>query len=322
MRYKIFVDGQEGTTGLEISQRLSKRSELDILSIDTDKRKDPLERKRLINESDITFLCLPDDAARESVSLVDNDRTCIIDASTAHRTNPDWTYGIPEIDKGQRERLRSSRRISVPGCHASGFVISMAPLVRSGIVPADYPSSFFSLTGYSGGGKKLINWYEEELAGRASANSPRMYALGLNHKHLPEVRYHTGLSRLPLFTPILANIYKGMLVGLPLHIDALKGISHAKEVHRFFENYYEGERFVCVQPFGGENALDEGYLQAMACNDTNRLDLYIFGHETQVLVVARLDNLGKGASGAAVQCMNIKLGLDEAAGLDQAKPRE
>ncbi len=316
MSYKIFVDGQEGTTGLEISQRLAGRAELEILSIDSAKRKDPEERRKLINASDITFLCLPDVAARESASLVDNDHSCLIDASTAHRTNPDWTYGIPELDKMQRERIRQSRRIAVPGCHASGFVIPMAPLVKGGIVPADYPVSFCSLTGYSGGGKKLIQWYEEELAGDKSENAPRMYALGLAHKHLPEVSYHTGLSRSPVFSPILANIYKGMLVSIPLHVDMLKGVSHARDVHTFLEEHYRGEAFVRVQPFGGEGALEEGYLQSMACNDTNRLDLYVFGHETQVLLVSRLDNLGKGASGAAVQCMNIKLGLEEGRGLE------
>lgn len=316
MKFKIFIDGQEGTTGLEIYERLAGRSELEIIQIDSALRKDVQERKRLINSSDITFLCLPDVAARESASLVENSHSCLIDASTAHRTDPDWVYGIPELHAGQREAIKNSRRISVPGCHASGFVCAIAPLVKAGIVPASYPLSFFSLTGYSGGGKKLISWYEQEEKENPSLNSPRMYALGLNHKHLPEVRYHCGLDREPVFTPILANIYKGMLVGMPLQLHELHKVGHAQDIQAFLARHYAGQEFVSVQDFGGEAGLENGYLQAMACNNTNKLEIFVFGHAQQALLVSRLYNLGKGASGAAVQCMNIKLGLAEDRGLN------
>lgn len=315
MGYRIFVDGQEGTTGLELFQRLENRAELEILRIDPDKRKDPEARAKLINAADVVFLCLPDDAARESVSLVKNEKTCVIDASTAHRTHGDWAYGIPELSAAHRDRIRSASRISVPGCHASGFVVAVAPLVAAGIVPADYPASFFSLTGYSGGGKKLISYFENDLAGKATQNSHRMYALGLQHKHLPEVTRHTGLSLPPVFTPILANIYKGMVVSVPLRTDALPGKPSAAKIHEFLADHYRGERFVRVMPFAGEGVLEDGYLEPMGCNDTNRLELFVFGHGDQALLCSRLDNLGKGASGAAVQCMNLRLGLDEAAGL-------
>lgn len=315
MKYKVFVDGQEGTTGLEIRQRLAGRSELEILSIDPEKRKDPEARSELINSADVVFLCLPDTAARESASLVCNDRTCVLDASTAHRTHPEWTYGIPELKKGQRDKIRGSRRISVPGCHATGFVVLMAPLVAEGRVPSDYPASFLSLTGYSGGGKKLISYYEEELVARNTLNAQRMYAMTLQHKHLPEVTFHSGLRYSPVFTPVLANIYKGMVVSVPLQTHLLPGRPDAQELHRFFSDYYKGESFIKVMPFGGDAGLDDGYLHPMGCNDTNRLEIFVFGHKDQILLSSRLDNLGKGASGAAVQCMNIHLGLDETTGL-------
>jgi N-acetyl-gamma-glutamyl-phosphate reductase len=313
MKHKIFVDGQEGTTGLEIYQRLEKRPDLELLRIDPDKRKDPAERKRLANEADIVFLCLPDDAARETVSLVDNDTTCVIDASTAHRTNPDWVYGIPELAKNQRERIQNSRRISVPGCHATGFVVAVTPLIAGGMIPADYPFSFQSLTGYSGGGKKLIAYYEQEIAGRDTVNAPRLYATGLTHKHLPEVTMRAGLAAPPVFTPVLANIYKGMLVTVPLQLAGIR--KTAQELHAFLEDHYRGETFVRVMPFAGENSLEDNYLHPMGCNETNRLDLFVFGNDTQAVLASRLDNLGKGASGAAVQCMNIRLGVDEKTGL-------
>lgn len=315
MKYKIFVDGQEGTTGLEIYQHLGSRKELEVLRINPDLRKDPGERKRMINQANIVFLCLPDDAAKESVSLVENDHTCLIDASTAHRTDPNWVYGLPELNKSQRQRIRQSRRITVPGCHATGFVAAMAPLVASGVVPPDYPASCFSITGYSGGGKKLIARYEVDLKGTDTVEAHRMYALGLRHKHLPEMACHTGLRFPPVFNPILANIYKGMVVSIPLQTALLPGSPSAHDIHKLLVERYLGECFIKVMPFGGEGALDEGYLQPMGCNNTNRLELYVFGHQSQAVVSARFDNLGKGASGAAVQCMNIRLGLDETTGL-------
>lgn len=320
MKPRVFVDGQEGTTGLEIAQRLEGRDDLELLVIDPALRKDPTERRRLINAADVVFLCLPDDAARESASLVDNPNTCVIDASTAHRTNPAWVYGFPELRPGHRAALRSTKRISVPGCHATGFVAAVAPLVARGLVPSSLATTCLSLTGYSGGGKKLIATYENEFVPQGTAERPRMYALGLRHKHLPEMAHHTGLTHPPVFTPILVNLYKGMVVSVPLALDQLGGVTSAQDVHRALEDHYRGERFVRVMPFGGEG-LEGGYLEPTACNDTNRLELFVFGTDTQALVAARLDNLGKGASGAAVQCMNIHLGLEETAGLPVEAPQ-
>lgn len=314
MKPRIFVDGQEGTTGLEIAQRLENRTDLEVLSIDPARRKDPDERSKLINAADVVFLCLPDDAARESVSLVANPNTCVIDASTAHRTNPDWVYGFPELAPKQRDALRATKRISVPGCHATGFVAAVAPLVARGLVPPALATSCLSLTGYSGGGKKLIATYEGGFVPGGTAERPRMYALGLRHKHLPEMARHTGLVHPPVFTPILVNLYKGMLVSVPLALDQLTGVASALDLHRSLEEHYRGEPFVRVMPFGGET-LEDGYLDPTACNDTNRLELFVFGTDTQAVIAARLDNLGKGASGAAVQCMNVHLGLDETTGL-------
>lgn len=315
MKYKVFVDGSEGTTGLEISQRLASRHDLEVLQIDNDLRKNTVERKRLINAADIVFLCLPDEAARESVGLVENRTTCILDASTAHRVHPSWTYGFPELRPNQRDLVRSSKRISVPGCHATGFVAAVAPLVSSGLLPSTTPTSCFSITGYSGGGKKLISYYQNELADSRRANTPRLYSLNLQHKHLPEMAYHTGLHSPPVLSPILANIYKGMVVSIPIPSELLPSRPSAREIHTVLEAQYEGEKFIKVMPFAGEGSLDDGYLELTGCNDTNRLELYVFGHESQVVISARLDNLGKGASGAAVQCMNIHLGLDENVGL-------
>lgn len=316
MKYKVFVDGQEGTTGLEIHQRLAGRSEIEILMIDPELRKDTKERRRLINISDVTFLCLPDEAAKESVGLVENTRTCILDASTAHRVNPKWTYGIPELDKGNRDRLRESKRISVPGCHATGFVVAIKPLIESGLLPRNASLTCFSLTGYSGGGKKLISYYESELAKKQSAESPRIYSLEMRHKHLPEMAYHTGLESPPIFTPILANIYKGMLVTIPIPTALLIGKPSASRIHEVLASYYENQHFIKVVPFGNSEYLDDGYLEPTACNGTNRLELFVLGRDSQTVISARLDNLGKGASGAAVQCMNIHLGLNESTGLE------
>lgn len=316
MKHKIFVDGQEGTTGLKINERLESRSDIHLLKISPDKRKDPEERSRLLNEADIAFLCLPDIAAKESVSLVSNPRTRIIDASTAHRTNPEWTYGLPELSDAHRSSIISSKRVSVPGCHASGFTLSLFPLVKEGIVPADYPVSCHSITGYSGGGKKLIEKYEGADSHDSALESPRMYALGLTHKHLPEMQKVCGLTHAPIFTPIVSGFYQGMAVTIPLYPRLLPKKLTAKEVQEFLSSYYKGQHFIRVMPFESENFLDDGFLGATGCNHTNRVDLFVFGHSEQILLVARFDNLGKGASGAAIQNMNIMLGLDEATGLE------
>ncbi len=313
MAYKVFVDGQEGTTGLQINEYLSRRSDVELLRIDADRRKDAAERARLLNAADVAFLCLPDAAAREAVTLVTNPMTCIIDASTAHRTLPGWVYGLPELVPGQRELIRAGKRIANPGCHASSFVLLVRPLVDAGVLPADCPISCFSLTGYSGGGKKMIEQYR--AGGDARLEAPRQYGLGLAHKHLPEMKSHGGLSRLPIFAPVVGNFYKGLAVSIGLRVDQLRAGATAERVHQALAEHYAGERFVRVMPLNDPQALDAAYFDVQACNDTNRVDIFVFTRDDQVMLISRMDNLGKGASGAAVQSMNLHLGVDEATGL-------
>jgi len=316
MIYKVFVDGQEGTTGLQINERLKQRSDIKLLKIDPEKRKDRNERKKLINEADIVFLCLPDEAARESVSLLEKDKTRIIDASTAHRTNENWAYGLPELSGYHRERIRISYKISVPGCYATGFNVLMYPLIKEGIVPKDYPVTCHAVSGYSGGGNKLIAQYETVNPLTESLKSPRFYALGLKHKHLPEMQKISGLNSPPLFTPIVGPYYKGMTVAIPLYARLLTDNYCAREICQFLSDYYKGQHFIKVYPFGSESMLVNGFLDATGCNGTNNLEITVTGNEEHILLTARFDNLGKGASGAAVQCMNIIMGLDEATGLE------
>ncbi|MGH8777917.1 N-acetyl-gamma-glutamyl-phosphate reductase [Paraburkholderia sp.] len=313
MSTKVFVDGQEGTTGLKIFEYLSARTDIEVLRIDDAKRKDLDERRRLINASDVTFLCLPDVASRESASLVENDRTVLIDASTAFRTSADWAYGLPELTRAQRERIRTSKRIAVPGCHASAFVLAMHPLVEGGIVSPDFAAHSYSITGYSGGGKKMIAAYE--AGGNAKLKSPRPYALGLTHKHLPEMAAHTGLKSAPLFTPIIGDFYKGLAVTTYFSPAQLAKKAKPQDVLALFAEYYAGEAFVRVAPFAADDNLDDGFFDVQATNDTNRVDLFVFGNDEHFVTVARLDNLGKGASGAAIQCMNLTIGADENSGL-------
>ncbi len=313
--YKIFVDGQEGTTGLQIRERLANHTEVEVLEIASEKRKDTAAKQKLINQSDITFLCLPDAAAKASASLVTNPNTRLIDASTAHRTDPDWTYGLPELAPGQRALIRSASRVANPGCHATGFNLLMHPLVAGGIVPTDYPVTCHSVTGYSGGGKKLIGMYESSEADTAALASPRHYALTLVHKHLPEMQQISGLDTPPVFTPIVGAIYKGMAVFVPLHTRLLSKKLTAAQMCDHLAAYYGDEEFVEVFPHDASKWLDNGFFNPMAANDTNKNDIFVFGHDDQILLVSRLDNLGKGASGAAVQNMNIMLGVDEGHGL-------
>lgn len=316
MPYSVFVDGQEGTTGLKINERLSERKDIDLIKIDPEKRKDPEERRKLLQEADIAFLCLPDAAARESVALAGGGKTRIIDASTAHRTDPDWVYGLPELSRNQRALIKDAPRVSVPGCHASGFTLGLYPLVREGIVPADYAVTCQSVTGYSGGGKKLIGKYSDGGEGKKDLKSPRFYALGLQHKHLPEMQKVCGLQYPPLFTPIVGDFYQGMSVSVPLLKRLLLKKITPPEVQSLLAEYYAGERFVKVMPYESGSYLDEGFFDATWCNNTNRAEVFVFGNSDQILVITRLDNLGKGASGAAVQNMNIMLGLDEGTGLE------
>ena len=316
MVYKVFVDGQEGTTGLQINERLQGRNDIELLKIAPEKRKDINKRKKFINEADIVFLCLPDDAARESVSLVANESTRIIDASTAHRTDDSWAYGFPELSSSHREKIAGSSRVSVPGCYATGFIALMYPLVRAGIVPADYPVTCHAVSGYSGGGKKRIAEYAEAASTDEAIKSPRFYALSLRHKHLPEMQKITGLSHTPLFTPIIGYNYRGMTVAVPLYPRLLPGKNSAESICDYLYSYYKGQHFIKVFPYGSEGAITDGFLSAVGCNGTNMLEISVTGNEEHVLLTARLDNLGKGASGAAVQCMNIMMGIDERTGLE------
>jgi N-acetyl-gamma-glutamyl-phosphate reductase len=314
-KHVVFVDGQEGTTGLRIHEYLAQRSDVEVLSIDPERRKDPAERARLLNAADVAFLCLPDDAAREAAALVSNPRTCLIDASTAHRIAPGWAFGLPELAPEQRERLRAAKRIANPGCHASAFILLLRPLVDAGLVPAALPISATSITGYSGGGKKMIEQYER--GGDVQLTGPRPYALALKHKHLPEMQVHSGLQNKPLFMPVVGNFYKGLAVTVPLHLAQLAPGSSAKDIHRTLAQRYEGERFIRVLPLSDPAVLDAGggFFDVKGANDSNRVDIFVFANDSQALLIARLDNLGKGASGAAVQTMNLHLGVDEALGL-------
>ncbi len=311
MSYKVFVDGQEGTTGLRINEYLGQRADITLLKIDSDKRKDVAERQRLINESDVTFLCLPDDAAKEAVSLCTNPNTCIIDASTAHRINPAWTFGLPELAKDQREKIRASKRIANPGCHATAFILALRPLVAAGLLPVNTQMAANSITGFSGGGKKMIEQYE----GPARIDAPRAYALALAHKHLPEMCAYTGLTVEPIFQPIVGPFYKGLAVTAYLHPQQFTRPTTPAEVQKIIADYYAGEAFINVQPFDLEATTDGGFYDVEACNDTNRVDIAVFGNAERMLLISRLDNLGKGASGAAVQAMNVHLGVEESLGL-------
>ncbi len=313
MGYRAFVDGQEGTTGLRIHEYLAQRDDIEVLRIDADKRKDAAERARLLNAADVAFLCLPDVAAKEAAALVTNQNTCLIDASTAHRTAPGWAFGLPELAPSQRQLIRESKRISNPGCHASAFILLLRPLVDAGLVPAGLPISASSITGYSGGGKKMIEQYE--AGGDAKLDAPRPYALSLGHKHVPEMMTHTGLTTKPIFMPIVGKFYKGLSVSVPLHLSDLKAGATPEAVQAAFEQRYAGERFIRVMPLRDAPTLEDGFFDVQASNGSNRVDIFVFANQSQIILMARLDNLGKGASGAAVQSMNVHLGLDEAKGL-------
>ncbi len=313
MTHRVFVDGQEGTTGLRIHEYLAQRADIEVLRIAPERRKDASERARLLNAADVAFLCLPDAAAKEAAALVDNPRTCLIDASTAHRTAPGWVFGMPELAAAQRERLRAAKRISNPGCHSSAFILLLRPLVDAGLVPSDLPVTATSITGYSGGGKKMIEQYE--AGGDAQLLAPRPYGLALGHKHVPEMTMHTGLQVKPVFQPIVGNFYKGLAVSVPLHLAQLAPGATGERLQAALAERYDGERFIRVMPLRDPATLESGFFDVQACNDTNRVDLFVFASDSQALLMARLDNLGKGASGAAVQTMNVHLGLDEGLGL-------
>lgn len=311
---KIFIDGSEGTTGLRIHERFAVRDDVELLSISSELRKDVNERKRLINESDITFLCLPDVAAIESVSLVENDNVKIIDTSTAHRCNEEWAYGFAELSKEHRKAIATGKRIAVPGCHATGFISLVYPMIAGNIMANDYPVSAFSLTGYSGGGKKMIAEYEGKERS-VLLDAPREYALSQQHKHLKEMKKVTGLTRTPLFSPIVADYYSGMVVSVPFYTELLNGKQTVESIHEFFTKYYENEKFIQVMPLLEEEK-ERGFLSGNECSGWDGLKIYVTGNEERILLSSRFDNLGKGASGAAIQCLNIMLGCDEDKGLN------
>jgi N-acetyl-gamma-glutamyl-phosphate reductase len=312
-RHTVFVDGQEGTTGLRIHEVLAGRADIELLQIDRARRKDAGERARLLNAADVAFLCLPDAAAREAVALLGNPQTCVIDASTAHRTQPGWVFGLPELQPTQRQRLKAAKRIANPGCHATAFILLLRPLVEAGLVPADFAVNAGSITGYSGGGKKMIAQYEAGDDARLLA--PRPYGLTLAHKHVPEMMVHTGLRARPLFVPVVGPFYKGLAVSVPLQLSQLPTQPGAAAIQACYEARYGGERFVRVLPLSDAASVEAGFYDVTACNDSNRVEITVFAGEGQALLMARLDNLGKGASGAAVQAMNVHLGCDEGLGL-------
>ena len=314
MAYKIFIDGKEGTTGLKIYERFAGRSDIEILQIDDEKRKDPAEKAKMINASDFTFLCLPDAASIESVALCTNPKTRIIDASTAHRTNPDWAYGFPELDKSFREKIISSNRVTVPGCYASGFVAIAYPLVKAGILPRDYPVVVHAVSGYSGAGKKAIAQYEAADRDK-SLDSPRLYALTQSHKHLPEMKKIPGLDFEPVFNPYVCDYFQGMTVTVGLHSRLLSKKVSAKDIWQMFASHYDGCNFVKVAGFMGEGTLTEQFIPANTLAGTNEMQVFVYGNDERIDITTRFDNLGKGASGAAVQCLNIMMGIDETTGL-------
>ena len=310
MTHTIYIDGEAGTTGLEIRERLEARTDLQLMLLG-DRRRDVEARREALNSADAVILCLPDDAAREAVSMIENDKVRVIDASTAYRVDPNWVYGFAEMDESQREAIANSTRVSNPGCYPTGFIALMRPLVKAGIVPADHPVTINAVSGYSGGGKAMIAEFEAEGASTAF----RGYGLSLKHKHVPEMTQHTGLSRPVLFSPAVGNYRQGMLVEVPLHLSALPETPSIERIHGALVEAYAGQRFVEVVDLEASEAMTG--IEPEALNGTNTVRLHVFGDRNggQARLVAMLDNLGKGASGAAVQNLNIMLGLDEATGL-------
>ena len=312
----IFIDGEAGTTGLQIRDRLKDRADLELVSIDPARRKDADARKELLNSVDVAILCLPDDAAVEAVSLISaGSKTRVIDASTAFRVNPEWAYGFPELDHNQAERITNSARVANPGCWPQGFIALVKPLIMAGLLSKDAALSYGGISGYSGGGKKMIEDYE---AKGANASHFMPYGLGFNHKHLPEMKHYTGLSRDVIFQPIVGNFAQGMLTTVPLHLSQLKGGANAVLIHQALDSYYHGARFVSVSPLA---IMERGpELDPQVLNNTNNMRLHVFANEArgQAVLMAIYDNLGKGASGAAVQNLNLMIGADEAASVDLA----
>ncbi len=315
MTAKIFIDGEHGTTGLQIRSRLESRSDITLLGLAHEDRHDIDRRRGLLNAADLVVLCLPDDAAREAVTMIENPAVRVIDASTAHRVAESWIYGLPEYDAGQRVRIAEATRVSNPGCYALAAIAILHPLVRADLLPADWPVVINGVSGYSGGGKALIAEFENPASETFTETAFRLYALGLEHKHVPEIQLHSGLAARPLFVPSVGRYYKGMIVQVPLQLGALPGRPTPEDVYRILARHYNGEAFITVADAGDLPA--SGLLDPENLNNTNELRLHVFGNDDkeQAVVAGLLDNLGKGASGQAVQNMNIMLGLPEEAGL-------
>ena len=312
----IFIDGEAGTTGLQIRDRLKGRTDLDLLSIAPERRKDASARRELLNSADVAILCLPDEAAVEAVSLIDTaSRTRVIDASTAFRVNPAWAYGFPEMDREQRSRIASASRVANPGCWPQGLIALVKPLIAAGLLDRGTPLSYGGVSGYTGGGKKMIEDYEAK-GDAASRYAP--YALGFNHKHLPEMKHYTGVTHDVLFQPVVGNYAQGMLTTLPLHLSQLKAGTTVKAVHETIARWFEGARFVTVAPLDG--AEKGPHIDPQVLNNTNAMRLHVFGNDARghVVLMAIYDNLGKGASGAAVQNLNLMIGADEGAAVNLA----
>jgi N-acetyl-gamma-glutamyl-phosphate reductase len=320
----VFIDGESGTTGLQIYSRLSPRSDLELVSIDAAKRKDPRERAKLIDTVDLAILCLPDAAAQEVIPLITNPQVKILDASTAHRTAPGWVYGFPELAPDQRQAIATAPRVSNPGCYPTGFLAAIRPLITTGLIPATFPITLNAISGYSGGGKQMIQAYQDsQVPGQAAPYPYGIYGLGFGHKHVKEMYQHSGLHNPPLFVPAVGDFIQGMLVQVPLPLWSLGSPPSGQQIHRTLQDYYQGESFVVVHPLGGGPDLRHGkFLDVLPCNHTNRVDLFVFANDQtqEALVAARLDNLGKGASGAAVQNLNLMLGFAEDTSLTTTAP--
>lgn len=306
---KIFIDGSAGTTGLRIYDRLGARKDIELITLSDELRKDPEARKKALNDADIAFLCLPDAAAIESVSFIENDKTVVIDTSTAHRTNTEWAYGFPELSDKFEEKIQNSKRIAVPGCHASGFIALVYPLVEAGILPKSTLLSCFSLTGYSGGGKKMIAEYEAEEIDEL-LTAPRQYALGQKHKHLPEMSKITGIDNAPIFCPVVSDFYSGMQVTVPIFASQLKDGATLEDIKNIYKQKYNGPIVNYIDTID-----QDGFISAAAVSGKDLMNLTAYGNEDRIILTAVYDNLGKGASGAAVECLNIVLGADKTEGL-------
>ena len=309
---KVFIDGSEGTTGLRLASRLEKRQDIRLLEIDPALRKDEVERAKISNSADVVFLCLPDQAARNALAGITNPEVKVIDTSTAHRVRDEWAYGLPELSPPHREKVSASKRICVPGCHATGFSLLVYPLMAKGVAGVDYPLTAHSVTGYSGGGKQVIAAYSapDRPSGYAT---PRQYALDQTHKHLPEMQKVSGLSHPPAFNPIIADFYSGMVVSVPLHLRLLKGKPTAQDLHSLLSEFYAGQELIRVAEWG--EALPGGMLEPETLSGRDDLEIHVFGGGEHALLAARFDNLGKGASCGAIQCMNLSMGLPESSGL-------